>query len=142
MDYDAMTGEVYVPDIQHSLLAVLTPVGVGKNVPPHEPSRVIHVSAALQSIAITSDGQLGFVALANGTIDMLDIPGRQVASTFQVGGSPHFIITGLYPSMFSLTPQQASILSIVSNLSHYLAIIIIVISFIIIVLRAWLKRPR
>jgi hypothetical protein len=97
MDYDAITGEVYVPDRQHNLLDVLTPVTADTQTLPPEPERVIHLNSSPQSIAITSDGQLGFVALSNGQVLMLDIPGRSAITSIAVGGMPHFIITGLYP---------------------------------------------
>lgn len=119
MDYNGITGEVYVPDEQHNLIDVLTPVNGGTTTPPHEPSRVIHLNVAPQSIAITSDGQFGFVALADGSVVMLDIPGRQTVKTFSVGGTPHFIITGLYPSLISLTPQQSFIVRNVGNFVEY-----------------------
>jgi DNA-binding beta-propeller fold protein YncE len=110
MDYDAITGEVYVPDRQHNQLDVLTPVTVGTTLIPHEPARVIRLSSSPQSVAITSDGQLGFVALSSGQVLMLDIPGRSAVTSVAVGGIPHFIITGLYPPVTSpaSTPQQAA----------------------------------
>ncbi len=97
MDYNAITGEVYVPDRQHNQLDVLTPVTVDMAAIPREPARVIKLGGSPQSVAITSDGQFGFVALSNGQVLMLDIPGRSVVTSIAVGGSPHFIITGLYP---------------------------------------------
>lgn len=110
MDYDANTGQVYVPDSQHNQLYVLTPVTIGTSLVPHEPARIIHLSSSPQSVAITSDGQLGFVALSNGQVVMLDVPGRSIITSIAVGGSPHFIITGLYPPVNSpaSTPQQTS----------------------------------
>ena len=108
MDYDATTGNVYIPDKQHNQLDVLAPVSVGST--PHEPVRIIHLNSSPQSVAITSDGQLGFVALANAQVLMLDIPGRRIVTSIPVGGSPHFIITGLYPPVASTasTPQQTT----------------------------------
>ncbi len=97
MDYNAVTGEVYVPDEQHNRLDVLAPVTVGTASMPHEPARSISLDGSPQSVAITNDGQLGFVALSNGQVVMLDIPGRSTVASIAVGGSPHFIITGLYP---------------------------------------------
>src|SRR5581483_10489515 len=75
MDYDATTGEVYVPDQQHNQLDVLAPVTANLSGMPRQPVRYFHLNSAPQSVAITSDGQLGFVALSNGQILMLDIPG-------------------------------------------------------------------
>src|SRR5437764_9674367 len=110
MDYDANTGEVYVPDRQHNQLDVLDPVTAGATVMPPEPGRIIRLSSSPQSVAITSDGQLGFVALSNGQVLMLDIPGRSIVTSIAVGGTPHFIITVLYPPVYSprSTPQQAA----------------------------------
>jgi hypothetical protein len=110
MDYDANTGEVYVPDLKHNQLDVLAPIVTGTTVTQQEPARIIHLSNAPQSVAITSDGQLGFVALSNGHVLMLDIPKRTAVMNIAVGGTPHFIITGLYPPATNLltTPQQTT----------------------------------
>lgn len=97
MDYNETTGEVYVPDHQHNLLDVLTPITASTALTQREPARQFPLSGAPDSIAITNDGQLGFVALANGQVLMLDIPGRSVVTSIAVGGTPSFIITGLYP---------------------------------------------
>ncbi|HEX6480397.1 MAG TPA: YncE family protein [Ktedonobacteraceae bacterium] len=134
MDYDAATGQVYVPDRQHHVVDVLSPIGSVTATAPHEPIRVIPVSAAPQSIAITSDGQFGFIAVQDGTVVMLDLPGRNVVKIFHVGGQPRFIITGLYPSLLSLTPQQASVVSILENLSHYAAAVVVVLAAVIAIL--------
>ncbi len=110
MDYNAITGEVYVPDQRHNLLDVLTPVTAGTQSLPQEPARVIHLNSSPQSVAITNDGQFGFVALANGQTLMLDIPGRSTVVSIAVGGTPRFIITGLYPPTNSppSTSQQTT----------------------------------
>ena len=106
MDYDAYTDEVYVPDSQHDQVDVLNPV-TSPSVPlPHEPGRVIRLDAAPESVAITSDGQLGFIALSGGNVALLDVPGRQIVNMISVGGTPHFIITGLYPPPLYTTPPQ------------------------------------
>jgi DNA-binding beta-propeller fold protein YncE len=104
MDYDANTGEVYVPDREHNQLDVLAPVLANTALTPQEPNRIIHLSASPQSVAITSDGQFGFVALSDGQVVMLDVPGRSTITTFAVGGTPHALITGLYPPLTSPTP--------------------------------------
>jgi LPXTG-motif cell wall-anchored protein len=97
MDYDAVTGEIYVPDQRLRQVDVLAPVLAGMAILPHEPTYTLPVGASPQAIAITNDGQLGFVALGNGQVTMLDIPGRSTIKTITVGGSPRFIITGEYP---------------------------------------------
>ena len=111
MDYDDTTGEVYVPDEQHNQLDVLSPVTTDTPASTKEPIRVFHLDASPQSVAITNDGQLGFVALSNGHVLMLDIIGRSILATIAVGGTPHFVITGVYPpatSSIATTPQITS----------------------------------
>ena len=66
MDYDALTGEVYVPDEQHQVLNVLSPVDMGVSAIPTEPERVIHTQGIPESVAITSDGLLGFICASRG----------------------------------------------------------------------------
>ncbi|HEX4208513.1 MAG TPA: YncE family protein [Ktedonobacteraceae bacterium] len=127
MDFDEQTGEVFVPDQVHHQIVVLTPINSG--VPtPHEPSRLIKLEATPNSIAITSDGQLGFVAMHNGHVAMLDIPGRQLITTYTVGGDPQFIITGLNPPLIGTTPQQATLLSPVLNVAAYVLIAALLIA--------------
>jgi len=124
MDYDQTTGEIYVPNLNSDGLVVLTPVNPGSPT-PHEPERIQHLGAGVQpkSIAITNDGQFGFAALASGDVAMIDIPGRMVLQTIHVGGSPNFIITGLYPPALGNTPQQASIDSVLINIGAYVLVI-------------------
>lgn len=122
MDYDATTGEVYVPDRTGDQIVVLAPVSSGSAV-PKEPNRIISLhGVSPASIAITSDGQLGFVALTNGRVAMLDLPGRQTITTIPVGGSPTFIITGLNPPLVGTTPQQASTLTTLATIGAYVLI--------------------
>ena len=122
MDYDSTTGEVYVPDSSKNQLVVLTPINPGSPI-PHEPSHVVKLDGAPQSIAITSDGQLGFAALANGSIVMVDVPGRQTLQTIRVGGDPTFVITGVYPPALGTTPQQASVFTVILNAAAYILVI-------------------
>jgi len=119
MDYDAYTDEVYVPDSQHNQIYVLNPVTSPSAPLPHEPSNIFHLNSPPVSVAITSDGQFGFVGLRDGKVAVIDVPGRQIIDTINVGGSPHFIITGLYPPLIGSTPQQASILGTIINILAY-----------------------
>jgi DNA-binding beta-propeller fold protein YncE len=96
MDFNVFTGEIYVPDKKQRTVDVLTPIYAGNGL-PHEPNHVIALDDAPQSVAITADGNLGLFALAGGRVALFDIPGKQVGGIFAVGGSPRFIITGLYP---------------------------------------------
>ncbi len=126
MDFDEQTGEIFVPDQLHNQLAVLTPINPGFPT-PKEPGRTIALAATPNAVAITSDGQLGFVALQNGHVAMLDIPGRQLITTFNVEGNPRFIITGLNPPAIGTTPQQASILGTLLNVAAYGLVIALLI---------------
>lgn len=109
MDYNVITGDIYVPDQRHNQVDVLSPVLAGSGLTTREPERVIHLNSSPQSIAITNDGQLGFVALGGGQVAMLDIPGRSLITTISVGGNPHFIITGPYPPPDVPTPQNTAV---------------------------------
>ena len=108
MDYDALTGEVYVPDEQNNVLNVLSPVDTSLTTLPKEPERVIHTDGTPESVAITNDGLLGFIALREGKVAMLDLIAHRLVYTVVVGGTPHFIITGLYPPAVLDTPTPAS----------------------------------
>ncbi len=127
MDYDAITYQVYVPDRQNKRVDVLAPVNPGETAPPQEPIRTIALGVAPQSVAITSDGQLGFIALSGGNVAILDIPGKQLFNTVFVGGNPQFIITGLYPPLIGTTPQQASFWGTVINIVAYALVIAVLI---------------
>lgn len=121
MDFDEQTGEIFVPDSRHQQLDVLAPITPGFP-PPKEPERTIALASPPNSIAITSDGQFGFAAMQGGSVAMLDIPGRQLVTTFHVGGNPQFIITGLNPPIIGITPQQANLVSVFLPLSAYILI--------------------
>ena len=111
MDYNALTGDIYVPDRQHNQVDVLSPVLAGSGLAAREPEQIIHLTGSPQSIAVTNDGQFGFVALSGGQVAMLDIPGRTAIATVPVGGNPHFIIAGPYPPSDVPVPVRASVSS-------------------------------
>jgi DNA-binding beta-propeller fold protein YncE len=145
MDYDANTGEVYVPDKQHNLLDVLAPVTLSTARMPREPARLLRLNSSPQAVAITSDGQLGFVALANGQVLMLDIPGRSIATSIAVGGTPQFIITGLYPPVNNptvTTQQAATPLQAATSTNRVLLIIIAAVVGVLLLSALWLFGRR
>ncbi len=123
MDFNETTGEVYVPDSLHRQLDVITPPTLSATTGQREPTHVYALNATPESVAITSDGQFGFIALSTGQVAMLDIPGRQIVQTIDVGGGPHFIITGLYPPVLGTTPQQTSLVVTIATIGGYLLII-------------------
>lgn len=127
MDYDQQTDEIYVPDMLNKRIDVLNPIVSAAPPFPTEPARTITLGVAPQSIAITSDGQFGFIALAGGNVAMLDVPGKEVFDTLFVGGSPHFIITGLYPPLLGSTPSDVNFWSTVVNILAYALIFVLLI---------------
>jgi len=127
MDYDMNSDKVYVPDMLNKRIDVLAPI-VSTTPPfPTEPEHVIPLGVAPQSIAITSDGQFGFIALAGGNVAMLDVPGREIFDTVFVGGNPRFIITGLYPPLLGTTPADVSFWGTVVNIVAYALIFVLLI---------------
>ncbi len=141
MDYNAITGEVYVPDQLHNQLDVLAPITASTSPAPREPARVLPLSSSPQSVAITNDGQLGFVALSNGQVLMLNIPGRSIVTSISVGGTPHFIITGLYPPTNTPTspPRQVTTTPLsATSVNHSLLIVLIVLAGILLLITLWL----
>jgi DNA-binding beta-propeller fold protein YncE len=144
MDYDANTGEVYVPDKQHNLLDVLAPVTLSTAIMPREPARLLRLNSSPQAVAITSDGQLGFVALADGQVLMLDIPGRSVASSIAVAGAPQFIITGLYPPVNNpiVSAQQVTTPPQATSTNRVLLIIVAAAVGVLLLSALWLFGRR
>ena len=146
MDYDALTGEVYVPDEQHNRLDVLTPIDSGATKLPEEPNRVIHIGAPPAAVAVTNDGLLGFVVLRGGQVAMLDLIDRRLVFTVPVGGTPHFVITGLYPPSTDLIPptpvpqQGPDILLIV--FFALLALVLVLLALLGFQLRQMRRQPH
>ena len=142
MDYDALTSEVYVPDEQHNVLDILSPINAGTTTFPKEPNRIIHTDFPPESVAITNDGLLGFVAERGGKVSMLDLLNRHIIYTVDVGGTPHFVITGLYPPPIETIPpqgppQQATTQVDISRIVGYA---LLVVSFVALVLLILLLR--
>ena len=139
MDYDALTSEVYVPDEQHHVLDVLAPINVGTTTFPKEPNRVIPTDFPPVSVAITNDGLLGFVAERGGKVSMLDLLNRHIIYTVNVGGTPHFVITGLYPPPVDTTPpkspsQQASTQGSVTKIVGYALLMVSFVALLLLIL--------
>jgi hypothetical protein len=106
MDYDALTLEAYVPDTLHHVIDVLAPPTGAAT--PVEPVRVYHTMDAPTSVAVTNDGLFGFFALQGGRVEVFDLIDRDPVYTVTVGGSPQFVITGLYPPT-QVVPQPTTI---------------------------------
>lgn len=140
MDYDAFTEEVYIPDKKHNQVDVLTPIYYGSSI-PKEPNHVITLDVQPQSVAVTSDGNLAFIALAGGNIAMYDILGKQLINTIFVGGTPHFIITGLYPPTDSQT-NNANGSPIPTALITIIAIAALVVLAVVVLLLVLARRGK
>jgi DNA-binding beta-propeller fold protein YncE len=146
MDYNALTGEIYVPDEKRNLLDVLTPVFAGTTL-PKEPNRVIHTEASPESVAITNDGQLGFIGLRGGKVVLLDLLLRQIAYTVDVGGTPHFVITGLYPPTTHINRPKASVKQastlemIASNIAVIMACVFAIMFLFLVLIFLLQRRP-
>ncbi len=108
MDYNALTLDVYVPDTRHNVIDVLAPPN-GATLPA-EPESVYHTDTPPTSVAITNDGLFGFFALEGGSVEVFDLIDRDPVYTVKVGGTPHFVITGLYPPV-QPAPQPTTITS-------------------------------
>ena len=109
MDYDAVTGQIYVPVPAKDQVVILRPAGIGADgslVAPAEPLRTLTLSGGPSAVAITFDGALGFITEGGrGRVDELDVTSRQTLSTIVVGGSPRAVVTGPYPPALN---RQAS----------------------------------
>jgi YVTN family beta-propeller protein len=115
MDYDAVTGQIYVPDPTGGVVDVLRPVSVDDAgaAPslPAEPARTLNLRGGPAAVAITFDGAFGFVAQRDtGRVTMLDVGTQKTLTTLTVGGAPRAIITGAYPPV--VNRQVANVLGI------------------------------
>src|SRR5260221_4878720 len=119
MDYDGITGQVYVPNITRNEVAVLRPAsapsGGGVAQLPTEPARTLAVGGGPAAVAITFDGAYGFVAQgAAGSVTMLDIAAHHTVATLAVGGKPRALIPRSLPPL--LGRQAAHILGVLVHL--------------------------
>jgi YVTN family beta-propeller protein len=110
MDYDVVTGQVYVPDQAGGMVDVLRPASAGSGGAPAnlpgEPARALPFDGGPIAVAITFDGAFGFVAEHDaGRVVMFDVAAHHTLATVTIGGSPRAIITGAYPPILS---QQAA----------------------------------
>jgi len=66
---------------------------------------------------------------------MLDVPGRKITNTKVVGGTPHFIITGLYPPLLGTTPQEASTWSTIIDIAAGVVLLVLIVGSILLIRR-------
>lgn len=108
MDFDEVTGQIYVPDATANAVQVLAPVtsspvyanGTTSTAfqVPHEPARILPNQPGAAAVAITFEGAYTFVAdRMAGQATMLDAGTNAVLARIAVGGSPQSIITGANP---------------------------------------------
>jgi len=101
MDYDAVTGQVYVPDPTAGKVYVLRPASdAGGSAPfsiPAEPASTLPFAGGPAAVAITFDGAYGFVAERDaGRVVMFDAAAHKTLATVTVGGAPVALVTGAY----------------------------------------------
>lgn len=117
MDYDAVTGQVYVPDATSGVVDVLAPVAAnsaGNALPafPAEPARTLGIGGGPAAVAITFEGSFGFVAERTaGRVAMFDPASHSILATVDIGGTPRALVTGPYPP--AVSGQTAFILDMV-----------------------------
>jgi hypothetical protein len=108
MDYNAISGSIYVPDPSGNAVQVLRPAspGAAGSSPslPEEPVRTLPFPNAPSAVAIPADGTFGMVTEvspggSSGKATMLDLSTRQPMATFDVGGKPVAVITGPNPPL-------------------------------------------
>lgn len=104
MDYNAVTGQISVPDPAGNAVYFLRPASAGDasqtSSLPDEPARVLPIEGGPAAVAITFDGAYAFVAERDaGRVAMVDAPTRQLLATISVGGSPVGLMTGPYPPL-------------------------------------------
>lgn len=102
MDYNAVTGQISVPDPAGDTVYILRPASAsdaGQSPSlPAEPARALPIAGGPAAVAITFDGAYTFVAARDaGRVVMIDTPTRQVLATIGVGGTPRGLVTGPYP---------------------------------------------
>lgn len=122
MDYNAATGEVYVPDPAGNAVLVVVPASsYGDHLQvPDEPERTLALDGAPTAVAITFDGAYVFVAERDrGDVVMLDAARHEILSTMAVGGAPVAIVTGAYPPAVS---QQTS-----SNTGFMVLVVVVLV---------------
>lgn len=144
MDYDAVTGQLYVPVPTKDQVVVLRPAGIradGSLLAPAEPLRTLAFAGAPSAIAITFDGVLGFVAgHGNGQVVEMDVATRQTLATVSVEGAPRAIVTGPFPP--ALNRQTASIVTTLVYGAFALALAIFVIWMVRKNIRDNIRRSR
>ena len=112
MDYDAVTGQVYVPQSGTGNVQILAPASAGSGngapVLPSEPARTLSFGGGPSAVAITFDGAYGFVAQRDaGKVTMFDVGTHKPLAQLTIGGSPRAVVTGAYPPL--LNRQAANV---------------------------------
>lgn len=144
MDYDAVTGQLYVPVPASGRVVILRPAGVdadGSLVAPAEPLRILTVPGAPSAVAITFDGALGFVAeRSGGHVVEIDVTNHRTLGTVSVGGAPNAIVTGPYPP--ALNSQTANVVTTMVYVVFALALVIFVAVMVRSNIRGNIQRSR
>jgi YVTN family beta-propeller protein len=144
MDYDAVTGQLYVPVPASGRVVILRPAGVGADgslVAPAEPLRILTIPGAPSAVAITFDGALGFVAeRSGGHVVEIDVTNHRTLGVVSVGGAPNAIVTGPYPP--ALNSQTANVVTTMVYVVFALALVIFVAVMVRSNIRGNIQRSR
>lgn len=129
MDYDAVTGQVYVPESATGSVAVLAPasVGSGDSAPalPTEPARTLTFGGGPSAVAITFDGTYGFVTQRDtGNVTLFDVGTHKPLAEIAVGGAPRAVVTGAYPPLLNRQAANVAAYVVTSLLIVVLAVAI------------------
>jgi YVTN family beta-propeller protein len=102
MDYNAVTGSIYVPDPTGNVVQVLRPATGDSGIMPSEPIRTLPFGDEPAAVAIPFDGSFAVIAhRATGQVTMLDLGTQKPIAQVQVFGHPVALITGSYPPALS-----------------------------------------
>jgi YVTN family beta-propeller protein len=114
MDYDAVTGAIYLTDVTRNQVLALAPASINGDGAAHipaEPARTIPIAGGPSAVAITFDGAFGFVTQREaGSVTMLDLAAHQPLATILVPGRPVAVITGAYPP--ALDAQTSNVVGV------------------------------
>jgi DNA-binding beta-propeller fold protein YncE len=115
MDYDAVTGAIYLTDVTRDQALALAPASIngdgGATHIPAEPARTTHIAGGPSAVAVTFDGAFAFVTQREaGSVTMLDLAAHQTLAAIDVPGHPVAVITGAYPP--ALDTQASTIVGV------------------------------
>ncbi len=134
MDYDAVTGQVYVPESGTGSVAVLAPASAGSGdtapILPPEPARTLSFGGSPSAVAITFDGAYGFVTQRDvGKTTLFDVGTHKPLAEITVGGAPRAVVTGAYPPLLNRQAANVAAYVVTGLLIVVLAVSIVLVAY-------------